>query len=465
MKFDKEYPATHSMATAWFGIDNEGNVAIINFNDNGPVPVGCGHGDYHASEIITDQMASPEPDGSKNMKYSDTQAELLEQKLKSPTIDDLDFELLVRVTHNLLDKFKSLCRKYKNDYNEAPFVTVNENRGLFITSFYNWSKEDKKYILDNNIISGIADTYILFEDNWDSEKNKWVFSHRMDGYPYFLYQQPYSVDDLTKRTYVPSIPFKETQLSERGRKMALRFPLSFRETPAVQIEKYFQSTGPDNHCVDYDGIRETPVFILPDEDGKMMRFRRSNLGNPNCEFCLKCYLPENYYYNKFTISQYGFYPTMLRLVSPMDYAEGLTIMPKPYEELGLIRENLERLIILPILPGIPVSGEERYYISDEELKEIIKKQDMNVWFSNCKDNFIESIRALAPQVIISSTHVNDILKNFFSIEDNKITIEDTVYPYFILDKEGKYLNKIIELSKLPFRGVCPERITPQNKDE
>ena len=35
---DKEYPATHSMSTAWYVADEDGNVGIMDFNDNGPVP-------------------------------------------------------------------------------------------------------------------------------------------------------------------------------------------------------------------------------------------------------------------------------------------------------------------------------------------------------------------------------------------------------------------------------------------
>lgn len=38
MKTDKEYPATHSMSTSWYIVDDEGNVGIFDFSDNGPVP-------------------------------------------------------------------------------------------------------------------------------------------------------------------------------------------------------------------------------------------------------------------------------------------------------------------------------------------------------------------------------------------------------------------------------------------
>lgn len=38
MLLNKEYPATHSMSTSWYGIDSDGNVAIFEFDENGPVP-------------------------------------------------------------------------------------------------------------------------------------------------------------------------------------------------------------------------------------------------------------------------------------------------------------------------------------------------------------------------------------------------------------------------------------------
>ena len=40
MKKEKEYPATHSMSTAWYCVDEDGNVGIFDIDDNGPVPVG-----------------------------------------------------------------------------------------------------------------------------------------------------------------------------------------------------------------------------------------------------------------------------------------------------------------------------------------------------------------------------------------------------------------------------------------
>ena len=36
----QEYPATHSMSTAWYFVDEDDNVAIYDIHDNGPKPRG-----------------------------------------------------------------------------------------------------------------------------------------------------------------------------------------------------------------------------------------------------------------------------------------------------------------------------------------------------------------------------------------------------------------------------------------
>lgn len=52
MKIDREYPATHSMSTAWYIVDDEGNIGIVQYEDNGPVPW-CIPTDCYAEELLT----------------------------------------------------------------------------------------------------------------------------------------------------------------------------------------------------------------------------------------------------------------------------------------------------------------------------------------------------------------------------------------------------------------------------
>lgn len=39
MKTNTEYPATHSMSTAWYIVADDGNVGILDYNENGPATI------------------------------------------------------------------------------------------------------------------------------------------------------------------------------------------------------------------------------------------------------------------------------------------------------------------------------------------------------------------------------------------------------------------------------------------
>ena len=52
MIIEKEYPATHSLSTSWFAIDLDGNVAILDFNENGPVPTVADSDSSEASVLM-----------------------------------------------------------------------------------------------------------------------------------------------------------------------------------------------------------------------------------------------------------------------------------------------------------------------------------------------------------------------------------------------------------------------------
>ena len=78
MKTDKEYPATHSMDTAWFVSDLDGNVAIFQFEEDGPGPIPFT--DLHTDELIP--MLGEEKEGISVMPFTKKQVEELKSGLK-----------------------------------------------------------------------------------------------------------------------------------------------------------------------------------------------------------------------------------------------------------------------------------------------------------------------------------------------------------------------------------------------
>ena len=68
MKTTKEFPATHSMSTEWFVVDEDGNIALFAFEEDGPVPIDI------PSESNSYLMTAEEDFGEKdsnNIEYLD----------------------------------------------------------------------------------------------------------------------------------------------------------------------------------------------------------------------------------------------------------------------------------------------------------------------------------------------------------------------------------------------------------
>ena len=99
MKTTKEFPATHSMSTQWFVADEEGNIALFDFDENGPVPVDI------PSENDSNLMTAEEDLGAKDensieyFELTDEQVEELMLNAVSPSEYDIenDYDLFVQV--------------------------------------------------------------------------------------------------------------------------------------------------------------------------------------------------------------------------------------------------------------------------------------------------------------------------------------------------------------------------------
>ena len=83
MKTDKEYPATHSMSTAWYFVDDDDNVAIMEFEDEGPIPVGVPRNGYFNENVLFGEvLEEDERDGT--IQLTKEQLDLLLGEPHSP---------------------------------------------------------------------------------------------------------------------------------------------------------------------------------------------------------------------------------------------------------------------------------------------------------------------------------------------------------------------------------------------
>ena len=69
MIIDREYPATHSMSTAWYCVDEDGNVGIFDICDYGPVPDDS-ESDGNVDDMFWHDLSSKGEDGVRDLNLT-----------------------------------------------------------------------------------------------------------------------------------------------------------------------------------------------------------------------------------------------------------------------------------------------------------------------------------------------------------------------------------------------------------
>lgn len=236
MKTTKEFPATHSMSTTWFVADEEGNIALFDFDENGPVPKDI------PSESSSCLMTAEEDLGEKDEDFIEY-LELTDEQVDELMSDAIKIEDFIFDDEHDGDLFVQVEEEYKKEFLEV-FIDridccLSHKHGIY----YLWSifgygepeayrKRAKETFLKTvkRAVHIWVDSYS--EDDFDGAKEHWKL-------PFYCYKQPYSsYTDLAKRTNVPKYPFKEEQISEKQRSKLIRVPLKFTECTGFQIAQY-----------------------------------------------------------------------------------------------------------------------------------------------------------------------------------------------------------------------------------
>ena len=194
MKTDKEYPATHSMSTAWFAVDAEGNVAILDYDDNGPVPVFVP--ESSEEEIICEYFATQIP-GEPFLRWNFSEEEF-ERILASQSAcefeleeeqDDI-FNAVVKVDISRFDKFLEAARLFE-EYNT---ICINLEKGLFFVNWWGYEKNQSQAVKDALSSGLVTPIKHLTFDNWEADPDI------LSSYPFFVYRQDYDCSKLLERT-------------------------------------------------------------------------------------------------------------------------------------------------------------------------------------------------------------------------------------------------------------------------
>lgn len=236
MLVDKEYPATHSMSTSWYIVDEEGNVGIMDFNENGPVPWG------------TEQIASEDLAWGHYVDKVDLTEEQILYMLGEPQMQEETVfwpHCTIQIDNSKKDLFETLCQ---GDDIEIE-ACLSESLGIYEVSCWGsvkFNADDSMYILEKSTLRKLLDDKIIknvynnleFEIDESYENENWIPELKFNKSAYYYYWQPYSPTQLSELVCKPNCPVKVSQLSERMQQRAYHLPIKFKNCPKIQIAEF-----------------------------------------------------------------------------------------------------------------------------------------------------------------------------------------------------------------------------------
>lgn len=439
MTTDKEYPATHSMSTAWFAIDIDGNVGVLEFDENGPVPDGV-------PETIPDDVLfitmSEEENGIRTAHWNDDQVdEILDIMPDFNSFKDVEFYAIVQIDTAQTDYFVGLFISILSQESDYDFVCLSEKRGLYYADFYSLTDKQKTDLEKKGTILKYMVRHWETDNVWDSNHKDVIFHHDFNHLPVYLYQQPYWPEILMRRTYEPKCPLKENQLSMKVREKAFHFPFRFDEKKELQIAEYYPFSA--------SGYGKS--YKLPTEHSPHARIRGNTLPYLCCgNMCRICFNDSHTDVRTYCPSQFCERPTLAVIYgthSELDY--------EWMEKWPLLRHAVS----LPIIQGFPLPCESYSRKADKYIKEHTYKDILE----NCKSNLEEALQTIKPYALILFEETKKSLGDFYPVECDKITINGLEYPFFMYEEIDKVYEEIRPYAESPYRGEIINRVRETGK--
>lgn len=227
MKTTKEFPATHSMSTQWFIADEEGNIALFDFEEEGPVPIQIDESD---SFSYIEDIGVPDENGINSFELSDIQTEDMLKHFK-PITDfskEDDYDCLVQLIDDE-DSIKMFINKYKDDIESC----LSHKERIYLVRWF-WSSDASEKEIEKQIEFIKATCIGYYHEYFDPD-----YLNSESVFPFFCYKQPYNSNlYIPERTAVPKNPLKISQIPEENRKKLIHVPVKFSECTGLQIAQY-----------------------------------------------------------------------------------------------------------------------------------------------------------------------------------------------------------------------------------
>lgn len=447
---DKEYPATHSMSTAWYMVDADGNVGLMAFDANGPVPkYNQVKPDLGLPDLLFGQGLS-EDERCKGIHLDKPQIHELLGLPQKPRDVDLWYEVCLAILPEYTEEFLFLC---KNE-DITNYGCISSEMNLFLVDVWECVDSD-----DDNIIKGstldkmikanmIKAIYQMPDLTVNSEFNRNTesveFTKNFDNAPYYIYCQSYQTSDLQRRMNIPSNPVKIAQIDEKYRKRLLHLPVRFNEAEELQIGLWFVcDTYGQKLSIDDAGYSNLPVDKNTNKYCLTIPFLINfhgycpKIGHYTCAKC-----------NNECVSTVrsinSLYPTVLYVAAPTRKNDVISRIDLPQE----IRDGIA---ILSYIPKFPYK-EPGFWMNLDRVRKHMTAQVLTNLLSASQGWFEKVVRTINPRVIVIDNEALPVFTSVFPVYDNEVLINNIRYPMFKESSVKENAAHITALAQKPYRG-------------
>lgn len=442
---DKEYPATHSMATAWFAIDDAGEVAMLNFDDNGPVPQLV---PQTYIECILQEKAGVYRDG---IYYVDLTSLQAREMLKTFESDDEltklggPFPDFVQIRQGYVDRFLQLVEHIDNK------VCFSKEERIYFVDFGDVSEKAKSEMVREKMITAYRKSgdmgCIDGEPDWFEQVfyMKGTLKNTCEGMPFYLYHQT-DYDDLPMiRLNEPEYPLKASQVSPYIQNNAVRISGLFSEMYVFQIACHTPVKKYDhgNHNWDYLDD-ETPV------DVDSYTFPTVECGY-SCHDChQKIGISKTITTKQFEPSQGSDEPTIIILDMPGK-------MYWHYDAIFSSEWLLPKLCYVPLVAGVVYPPNLNKY--EAQLNKHVEEYSIkNCFLDFCHKHLEHVVDTLRPYVIIAEKQCQKLLYRLYEHEPESVTISGVQYDIIDLESFLEHGDRLLtKYRNLPYRGKIINR--------
>jgi hypothetical protein len=247
------------MATAWYCVDEEGNVGVFEIEDNGPKPEGWEE-DLDVNDLFWYDFSCEGEDGIKDLCLTPEQIKPLLKPLNAPDkwehkkmtctsylsggrkeVTEHSYfynaswnDVIIKID---MEKLQLLLQAVSRDKDDI--VCLSRNDGYFFVDF-SMNQEGVELLEKHNVVLARYHAPYYYYEDWETDTN--VLAQREDEYnrmPIFIYQQDYwPSEGAATRMSNPANPMKKEQLPQKIRVRITQLPVKFREAKTIQLAEF-----------------------------------------------------------------------------------------------------------------------------------------------------------------------------------------------------------------------------------